>query len=94
MKISNAKARPAVQTLSPFTGNNTFGEWSGSAYTVFSYGHHFPLFVFKDGIWYENSDKYSVSATKYSQTTSKHRSQLHPLEETVKASTSDLQRLY
>ena len=87
MKVANSKARGAVQTLSPFTGSHTFGEWNGSAYVVCSYGYHFPLFVFKDGAWYENSDKYSVS-------TSKHRTQLHPLEETVKAATADMRRLF
>jgi len=42
-------------------------------YVVFSYGLHWPLFVYdysKDQ-WYGNSDKYSV-------TTSKHYSKLNP----------------
>ena len=47
-------------------------------YAVYSYGHHFPLYVAEwlnpdksDIKWYENSDRYSVS-------TSKHKSQLRP----------------
>ena len=47
-------------------------------YAVYSYGHHFPLYIAEwlnpdksDIKWYENADRYSVS-------TSKHRSQLRP----------------
>ena len=40
-------------------------------YTVYSYGYHFPMYVFKDLTWYENSDKYSVS-------TSKQQTQMRP----------------
>lgn len=48
-------------------------------YVVYSYGFHWPLFIYEpgeeqsdDGAWYENAERYSV-------TTSKHHSQLHPL---------------
>ena len=83
MKTSNIKARSLVQNLVPFKGNNTFGEIIGEAYAVFSYGHHWPLFVNVNGQWYENGDRYSV-------TTSKHRSQLHPLTTTEIRSVYDL----
>ena len=54
-----------------FKGSNTFAENNEGTYAVYSYGYHFPLYVFKDGSWYENNDKYSVS-------TSKHKTQLRP----------------
>ena len=42
-------------------------------YVVFSYGMHWPLFIYScnDNRWYGNSDKYSV-------TTSRHYSKLNP----------------
>lgn len=86
MKTANWSARPLVQSLKPFKGNNTFGEIIGKAYAVFSYGHHWPLFVNVNGQWYENADRYSV-------TTSKHRSQLHPLTNTTKIGVNDIKNL-
>lgn len=86
MKTANWKARSLVQNLEEFNGNNTFGEHIGHAYAVFSYGYHWPLFVFIAGKWYENAGRYSV-------TTSKHRSQLHPLAETELRSVDDLKMM-
>ena len=86
MKVSNSSARTFVQSRLPFKGNNTFGETIDGVYVVFSYGHHWPLFVYVDGTWYENQERYSVS-------TSKHRSQLHPLTETEQVSSQEIRRL-
>lgn len=86
MRTSNCKARASVQAKLPFKGNNTFGESRNGAYVVFSYGHHWPLFVYVDGTWYENQERYSVS-------TSKHRSQLHPLADTEQVSAKEIRRL-
>lgn len=33
-------------------------------YAVFSYGHHFPLYVYRNGTWYGNKDKYSPTTSK------------------------------
>lgn len=86
MKIANQKARSMVKARIPFKGNNTFGENLNGAYVVFSYGHHWPMFAYVDGTWYENDGRYST-------TTSKHRSQLHPLSETEKVTTDELLRI-
>jgi len=87
-KTSNKNARTYVQSFKPFKGSNTFGITigNGDGYAVYSYGTHFPLFVYLNGQWFENGERYSVS-------TSKHRSQLHPLAETQKVSTSDLHQI-
>lgn len=73
-RIANNKARQAVSALQEFKGSNTFGVWENEfCYAVYSYGKHFPLYVY-DGIshaWFGNYDRYSVS-------TSKHLSQLRP----------------
>ena len=83
-RVTNVVARLMVRQRERFHGNNLYGEWrgksatadSGDRYVVTSYGDHWPLFIWEDGTWYENVDKYSV-------TTSKHRSQAHPHEETM-----------
>ena len=71
MKTSNIKADQYTSQQMEFKGSNTFGEWNNDCYVVYSYGYHFPMYVFKGGKWYENSDKYS-------QTTSKQQTQLRP----------------
>jgi len=86
-KISNAKAREFVQVRAPFVGSNTFAEVISGIYVVFSYGYHFPLFACVNGKWYENGDKYSPS-------TSKQKSQLHPLCETEVLDTNSIKLIY
>jgi|TARA_X000001388_G_C2215405_1_gene116988 hypothetical protein len=73
-KISNRDARQYVQKRKEFTGSNTFGRWvNDDNYVVFSYGEHFPMFAYKKNFgWCTQTSKYSV-------TTSKHYTQLHPL---------------
>lgn len=51
------------------------------AYTVYSYGYHFPMYMELAGVWYRNTDKYSV-------TTSKHQGQAHPHADTVGVDTA------
>lgn len=68
---ANKNANNYVNKCESFKGNNTFGEWANNVYKVYSYGYHFPLYAFKNGRWYKNKDKYSVS-------TSKHQTQLCP----------------
>lgn len=85
VKIANRDARPFVQRCQPFEGSNLYGSYwqanpssinSGdNGYFVYSYHKDWPLFVcvYLNGRnhWFENSTKYSV-------TTSKHRTQAHP----------------
>lgn len=77
-KVSNCNARQSVQSREEFDGANTFARMVAVSdveayYAVYSCGQHFPLFAYSYilGEWFGNGDKYS-------QTTSKHRSQLHP----------------
>jgi hypothetical protein len=71
-RVANRYARAYVQQRKPFRGNNTFGTYIDGRYVVYSFGAHWPMFVYDDGRWFANS-------SLYGQTTSKHRSQLHPL---------------
>ena len=79
MKIANRDARRYVQSRREFTGNNIVAvhRRRDDLYAVFSYGTHWPLFIYVGGLWYENSDKCSPA-------TSKHHTQCHPLCDTVR----------
>jgi hypothetical protein len=87
MKIANRDARKFVQKQHPFQGNNIFAQFHtvnnedgtngpGMWYAVYSYGAHWPLFVYANDTWFENEEHASV-------TTSKHRTQTHPHQPTV-----------
>jgi hypothetical protein len=100
VKIANRDARQYVQRRQPFTGNNLYAEtWlanpsstteGDSGYAVFSYGFHWPLFVAVSlggrTVWFENTDKHSVS-------TSKHRSQTHPHTDTTPLTVQQMRTL-
>lgn len=81
-RVSNRDARMYVQKLKEFKANSLWSEWvrdtntdtEDARYVVYSYGTHWPLFIYevRTDTWFENASKYSV-------TTSKHRSQVNPL---------------
>lgn len=73
IQTSNRQARKYVQNLQEFKGSNTFSENINGVYAVYSHGHHFPLFIHVNGVWYGNSDRRSKS-------TSCHYNQLAPCE--------------
>lgn len=74
MKIANREAHHYSSLTVEFQGHNLIGTWiNPDWYVVYSYGNHWPVWAFdrvKD-IWYENVSKYSV-------TTSKHKTQSNP----------------
>ena len=83
VRTPNNRARDLVTNKIPFKGSNTHGEYRNGSYVVFSY-NWYPIFVFKDGQWFENEQKYSVS-------TSKQTSQLRPfVSDIIYASTDKL----
>ncbi len=85
MKVSNRDAGRMVELRRAFQGSNTYGtEYGVNNYAAFSYGAHWPLFVYYRGTWYGNSEKYSV-------TTSKHKGQLRPDAEIQPRTTRELQ---
>ena len=85
-KVANHLCKLLVEEKKEFQGSNLYGRYVGKKYVVYSYGNHFPLFVFHNEEWYENCDKYSV-------TTSKHRSQSRPSYSTIKLNTRQIQDL-
>lgn len=84
-RITNRQMRGYVQKLQPFRNSkeSVFSRlYAGSElasvptrYVVYSYGEHFPMYVFDHQMqsWYGNEDKYS-------RTTSKHQSQACPFD--------------
>lgn len=75
-RITLRDARVRVQAAEPFKTANgqLYGEWTTpNIYVVYSYGEHWPLFVWDAAAsrWMENENRYSV-------TTSKHRTSTHP----------------
>ena len=91
-RIANKNAQEYVDRAEQFKGSNLFGEYedsdegSNTPYVVYSYGYHFPMFIFLGNTWYENSDKYSV-------TTSKQQTQAHPQRKTIKMTTKEMKEL-
>ena len=73
MKITNKQVREKVEDLKPFKANTMYACWMNTAYVVFSYGTHWPLYIFYRGNWYENEERYSV-------TTSRHRNLARPYQ--------------
>ena len=85
VKTTNYNCRSYVRQCQPFVASHLWGEWSNGRYMVFSYGQHWPLFVYEQvtNTWYGNQNKYSP-------TTSRHYSQAHPLVEMVMLSVDDM----
>jgi hypothetical protein len=82
-RISNKNSSEYVYNQVEFKANNIFSEKCDNIYIVYSYGHHFPMYVNYNSKWYENSDKYSVS-------TSKQQTQARPVSDTIKKTTKEL----
>ena len=89
-RIANKNASEYVDNRVPFIANNVFtNKYDESIYIVYSYGLHFPMYVCdiaNNYIWYENSDKYSVS-------TSKQQTQARPTNPNIKMQYKTTQEL-
>lgn len=86
MRTSNKQCRVQVNRRELFKANNLFAEEVGGAYVVYSYGHHFPIYVWKNGQWYGNSEKRSASTTR-------HQSQARPDGDVVWVPTQQLRNM-
>ena len=67
-KISNYQASEYVALKRPFKGSNLSAVWKVAGnyliYVVLSYGHY-PIYIYRDGLWFINSDHYSTSTAKH-----------------------------
>lgn len=67
-RINGRKCRPYVEKKIPFKNSNgqLFGRWETPLmYVVYSYGEHWPLYVWDGFDWFENEDKYSRTTTHH-----------------------------
>lgn len=71
IRVSNWQAGACAAARKLFVANNIYSEQIGEMYVVYSYGPHFPLYIYDAGEWYVNSDSYS-------RTTAKHRHNARP----------------
>ena len=75
VRLANTELRGPIKRREMFQTNSgsVFPRRTGSLYVVYSYGTHFPMWVYDGRIaqWFGNSDRYSV-------TTSKHQTQTRP----------------
>lgn len=74
VRINGRSAREYVRARKPFRNSNNqlYSLWETPLlYVVYSYGSHWPLFVWDGFQWYENEERYS-------RTTTQHRSNAHP----------------
>jgi len=74
-QVNNSDVRKHVDKLENFETNNKtmYGVKSQRQYAVYSYGYHFPMYVydFEAKVWLGNKDKYS-------RTTSAHQTKARP----------------
>ena len=83
-KISNKEIRAKVEIMEEFDNKNSscYGRRLEKAglYVVYSYGEHWPLFVYDWRVnqWYENN-------SRYGNTTSRHASHSRPYDLTTSA---------
>ena len=66
MRITNSKSYIYTTMKKEFKANNMFAQWTNGVYVVYSYGKHFPMYIYNPirDKWYENLDKYSKSTSK------------------------------
>jgi len=62
-KISNRNSSTYVENKTPFKANNLSADFENGSFVVRSY-EHYPIFIFNNGQWFENDDRYSVSTAK------------------------------
>lgn len=78
VKIANYQASSHTRNKQPFMGSNLFAEWrtgkDGHArYVVFSYGNHWPLYI-----WDATTEQWYGNLSHFSRSTMRHRTQAKP----------------
>lgn len=80
-RLAHDDALSRVKDRENFVGSHTFGEdigGFGEMYVVFSYDRNHPLYIYKDGKWYNNTDDKLNSDGTVNVWTKKHLADLNP----------------
>lgn len=80
-RITNSDGKDYVKKKENFVGSHVFGELVGDSYVAVSYGEQFPIYIFYNGEWYENSDDYVYNGEVQSHT-EQHKKDLRPTFDT------------
>ena len=68
-RVNNKDMSRMVTWREPFRNNNDtcYGQWQGKLYITYSYGRHFPIYIWDEEAvcWYGNSSKYSSTTTRH-----------------------------
>lgn len=77
-----------VRDRAEFNTNNEtlYAKYYNDRYCVFSYGRHWPMYVWEAGVWYEVNERYS-------RTTTRHMKHARPPSATLLMTPDDMQRL-
>lgn len=88
IRTSNKRCAEYVRQRIPFKANHIFAEYVNGRYVVFSYGYHFPMYLYdkNNRVWFKNIDKYS-------QSTSCHQTQAQPYLNCIKVNTKQIKAL-
>jgi len=83
-RTTNGRCHRYVDERKPFKTHNLLGSFADNGvYVVWSYGWY-PIFVYSDGLWYENAEHYSMS-------TAKQMGKARPYDGTIKVSNDEMQ---
>lgn len=95
-RIVNPDSKEFVKKRKNFIGSHIFGEdigGLGKMYAAFSYGEHFPLYLYYKGKWYHNTSDYELEDGSINNATEKHREDMRPTRETHGEDTETLKAM-
>ena len=95
-RIVNPEAKNFVKKKKNFIGSHIFGEDLGNLgkmYVAYSYGEHFPVYLYSNGKWYHNYDEYIKDDGSVNDATNTHKKDMQPKKGTIGISTKQMQSL-
>lgn len=92
MKTKNTEAKAFVHNCQPFKANHLSGETINGVYIVKSFGHY-PIFAYKDGKWYENTQPFILPNGNEANNTKKQATQVRPTGEITNVNLAEISEL-
>lgn len=91
IRTANFQSFRFVENRRDFQASNLHGETRNGIYIVFSY-KWYPLYIHKNGRWYENIDKYSMTTSK--QKTKSRPRHIHRHIQFIELTYDEMKKLY